>query len=40
VISLHRREATTKSPDKGPDAGHAARQSNMPPRHLTATPRC
>jgi hypothetical protein len=30
VISLHRREATTQSPDKGPDAGHAARHSTMP----------
>ena len=28
MISLHRREATTQSPDKGPDAGHARRYGN------------
>jgi hypothetical protein len=40
VISLHRREATTQSTDKGPDAGHAGRHSTMPRQPLTTTPRC
>jgi len=40
VISLHRREATTRSSEDGPDAGHAARRATMPGQPLTTTPRC
>jgi hypothetical protein len=39
ATSRHRREGATQSSDKGSDAGHAARHSNMP-RHPRQTPRC